>query len=187
LGEIVGKKRLAAILGYSMRSITAWTRSGMPICKVGGRGRENKYDTAEVVAWLLSRDTSGGDPETIAARRRIACAEAGRREIRLSRDRGETIPTALVKRSVDQVFGAFRARLLALPRVAVPRLKGVTGDAAREKALRKLVHEVLTTLSNFDFADLVDEAARELGYNGPRPGNGITPDAGKNSPTKKEK
>jgi phage terminase Nu1 subunit (DNA packaging protein) len=167
LGEIVGKKRLSAILGYSERSVTGWTQAGMPVHKVGGRGKENQYDTAEVVTWLLSRETSGGDSETIAARRRIACAEAGRREIRLARERGEVAPLVLVQQSVEQVFTAFRSRLLRLPRTAVPRLRASKGEAGREKVLRELVYEALTELSAFDFGGLVRAAARELGYDGP--------------------
>jgi phage terminase Nu1 subunit (DNA packaging protein) len=164
LGEIVGKKRLAAILGFSERSISKWSRAGMPVHKLGGRGKENQYDTSKVVTWLLSRQTSGGDPETIAARRRIACAEAGRRELRLSREQGESVPLALVGPVWERAVGVFRNRMLGLPRRAVPRLRGLPGEVAREKLLQGLVCEALDELAVRDYSPDVAAAVKEAGF-----------------------
>ncbi len=174
MGEIVGRQRLAAFLGFSERSITEWTRAGMPVHRVGGRGKENEYDTAEVVPWLLSRETSSGDPETIAARRRIACAEAGRREIRLARERGEVADLRLVGMTWERAIGVFRNRMLGLPRRAVPRLRGVPADTKREKLLTELVHEALNELAETNFGGIIHEAAVELGYKAPPPAESKT-------------
>ena len=189
MGEIVGKKRLAAILGFSGRSISEWARAGMPVHRVGGRGKENEYDTAEVVTWLLSRETSGGDPETIKARRRIACAEAGRREIRLSRERGEVADLRLVAEVWQRATSVFRSRMLAIPRKAVPRLRGVSGDAAKEKIIQKMIYEGLDELSKTDYSGIVHGAAKEFGYTGPppeTPGGGAPPPPAKKRGNGKE-
>jgi hypothetical protein len=100
-------------------------------------------------------------------RARLLKAQSELKELELGRLRGELVPLPLVERVLGQAILSFRTRMLALPRRAVPRLKGVTGDAAREKVLKDLIYEALTAISKFDYDPLIDAAAREFGYQGP--------------------
>lgn len=176
MGMIVNASKLAEIIGVTSRTISTWRREGMPIREEAGR--QTLFDSSEAIQWLLGRETSGGDPETIAARRRIACAEAGRRELRLSRERGESVPLALVGPVWQRATGAFRSRMLALPRTAVPRLRRSPGDAAREKVLTELVHEALNDLAATDYGKIVHAVVKEGAGENNMAAKGADPEGG---------
>jgi phage terminase Nu1 subunit (DNA packaging protein) len=55
---IVDRRRLAAILGVSQRSIGNYRRMGLPCLKLGGRVL---YDVAEVMTWLRGQQQPKGE------------------------------------------------------------------------------------------------------------------------------
>ena len=54
IGNIVNKQQLAQIFGVSQKNIDKWTGEGLPLEFLGANG-ENRYNTARVFVWLLSK------------------------------------------------------------------------------------------------------------------------------------
>lgn len=165
MGEIINGKRLGGIFGVTPRTVTDWRKAGMPVHDDQGRGKGTFYDTAACFRWLLARDGSvGKDPGTVAARRRLLEIEGNRREIRLSLERGESVPLAIVGSVWQRAIGAFKARSLSIPRKAVMRLRGAKADPAREKVLTEMICEALDELAVRDYSPDILAAVKEAGY-----------------------
>lgn len=117
----------------------------------------------------------GGERDDIASERmRLTREQADKAAMENAKARGDLIPASLVQKSIERAFSAFGARIDAIPRKAVPRLKGCSGDAAREKVLRVMVKEALHELSAFDFSGII----RSDGEGSPVGGNGAAAPSG---------
>jgi phage terminase Nu1 subunit (DNA packaging protein) len=136
-------------------------------------GRFELIPTVKAYIRYLRDRAMGRDGEfssDIASERtRLIRENADRVAMENAKARGELIPAPLVRVSVERTFTAFKARIEAIPRKAVPRLKGIAGDAARERVLRELNREALSELSNFDFDRLVGGVEKELACGGEGP------------------
>lgn len=141
---IVDKKTLADIFGVDERSITTWAKDGMPVHKVGGRGKSNEYDTVAIIAWHLERKvdkaTAEGDfepdsamgAELIKQRTRKTAADADLSEHKLQLARLEVVPADQVLAAWSAIVADFRQAALQLPlRLAPMILKPMTMDEAK--------------------------------------------------------
>ncbi len=132
------------------------------------RAERGRYELVPAVRGYIKylRDRAIGkegeqSSDIASARTRLIRENADRAAMENAKARGELIPAPLLVKALEQTFTAFGARIEAIPRKAVPRLKTVSGDAAREKLLRDLVREALSELSNFDFDRLVGRIDKE--------------------------
>lgn len=57
-GRLMTGADLAMFLGYSAASIEAWLRDGMPCKRPGSKGVAHRYDSAQVVQWLIRREVA---------------------------------------------------------------------------------------------------------------------------------
>jgi len=55
-GRLMTAANLAQILGYSASAIEMWLRDGMPCARPGSKGVPHRYDSAQVVQWLIRRE-----------------------------------------------------------------------------------------------------------------------------------
>jgi phage terminase Nu1 subunit (DNA packaging protein) len=145
------------------------------------RAEKGRYELVPAVRGYIRylRDRSigrdGEQSSDIASERaRLTREQADKMAMENAKARGELIPTPLVQKSIERAFSAFGSRIDAIPRKAVPRLKGCSGDAAREKVLRELIREALHELSAFDFSGII----RSDGESSPVGGNGSATPAG---------
>jgi phage terminase Nu1 subunit (DNA packaging protein) len=145
------------------------------------RAEKGRYELVPAVQGYiryLRERTIGKDgvviPDIASERARLTREQADKMAMENATSRGELISVHLVRKSLERTFSAFGSRVDAIPRKAVPRLKGCTGDAAREKVLREMVREALNELSDFDFGGIV-RGAHESVSNG---GNGSAAPAG---------
>ena len=145
------------------------------------RAEKGRYELVPSVRGYIRylRDRSigrdGEQSSDIASERaRLTREQADKMAMENAKARNELIPTPLVQKSIERAFSAFGARIDAIPRKAVPRLKGCSGDAAREKVLRELIREALHELSAFDFSGII----RSDGEGSPLGGNGAAAPAG---------
>lgn len=159
---------IARLLDLTERRVQQLTREG--VIPKTERGR---YELVPAVRGYIRylRDRSVGRdgatiPDIASERARLTREQADRAAMENAKARSELISAPTVQKALERTFMAFKARIEAIPRKAVPRLKGVTGDAAREKVLRDLNREALSELSNFDFDGLVDGAEKELAGGG---------------------
>ena len=167
---------IAKLLDLTDRRVQQLTSEG--VIPKTERGR---YELVPAVRGYIRylRDRSIGKdgaiiPDIASERARLTREQADRMAMENAKARGELIPTPLVQKSIERAFSAFGARIDAVPRKAVPRLKGCSGDAAREKVLRELIREALHELSAFDFSGII----RSDGEGSPLGGNGAAPPAG---------
>ena len=159
---------IARLLDLTERRVQQLTREG-----VIPRTERGRYELVPAVRGYIRylRDRSVGRdgatiPDIAAERARLTREQADRAAMENAKARGELVLAPTVQKALERTFTAFKARIEAIPRKAVPRLKGVTGDAAREKVLRELNREALSELCNFDFDGLVDGAQEDLAGGG---------------------
>jgi hypothetical protein len=145
---------LSRLEGVARSTATRWDAAGHVVRLPDGR--------IDVSATRRLVQEGTRDPGAAAARRRLIEARASREEIRLARDRGQVADLRLVGAVWQRVIGNFRSRMLALPRKAVPQLKGVTGDAKKEAVIKDLVYEALTELSETDYGSIVEEEGGKI-------------------------
>lgn len=110
-GKIVNKHELAAILGKTPKTLTIWQAEGMPFAKSESNGAANEYNTAEVIAWLVRRETrTGPDPNSEKAALLKEQAEQARR--RNAREKGELIPMTAARLVVQRAAYAIRQKIV---------------------------------------------------------------------------
>ena len=167
---------IAKLLDLTDRRVQQLTSEG--VIPKTERGR---YELVPAVRGYIRylRDRSIGKdgaiiPDIASERARLTREQADRMAMENAKARGELIPTPLVQKSIERAFSAFGSRIDAVPRKAVPRLKGCSGDGAREKVLRELIREALHELSAFDFSGII----RSDGEGSPLGGNGAAAPAG---------
>lgn len=114
---------IAEIFGVTRRTVTNWKAAGCPVKKIGGRGKEDAYDSAEVYTWLLAQavgDAAAADPEIKAVRLEILRAEAALRKLKLRQREGELVEAADVSSIMAESFGAIKTGFIGF----VPYLYG---------------------------------------------------------------
>ena len=68
-GQIANRGEMAGILGISPTTLDRYVQAGCPVTEKGSGRREYRFNTAEVIRWVLAR-------EAIPARRRLMTAVA---------------------------------------------------------------------------------------------------------------
>lgn len=158
MGKKVNKTELAEIVGYSADTITAWqSHPTFPIVSKG-RGRQgNVYDTADVIQWLVTRETTkmtGSDPDQIynynAEKGRLAKNQADHEELRVLEKQGVLVQVDQVERDLTARVLAARAKILAIPQRVAPVAVHSQSIREVEKACRKECEAALLELEKPD-------------------------------------
>src|SRR3990172_2903447 len=133
------------------------------------RAEKGRYELVPAVRGYIRylRDRAVGKdgvviPDIASERARLTREQADRVAMENAKARGELLPAVLVGRAWEKAITSFRARMLVLPRKAVPRLRGASGDAAKEKILSGMVREALNELVASDCSGIVDGACAAL-------------------------
>ena len=167
---------IAKLLDLTDRRVQQLTSEG--VIPKTERGRYELVPAVRGYVRYLRDRSIGKDgavtPDIASERARLTREQADKMAMENAKARGELIPTPLVQKSIERAFSAFGSRIDAIPRKAVPRLKGCSGDAAREKVLREMIREALHELSAFDFSGII----RSDGESSPLGGNGAAATAG---------
>jgi phage terminase Nu1 subunit (DNA packaging protein) len=160
---------LAVEFGLDRRTIARRLENVHP---AESSGRSARYRMLEAAGAICGPAGGGRAAETAAAgpldltaeRARLAKFQADKTELEVAVLRGDLIPGEIVKDVWGDYIAAARAKLIALPSTAAPRVAGGTVREV-ELELRDLVHQALTELKDYDPADY-------------QPGRGRTADAG---------
>jgi phage terminase Nu1 subunit (DNA packaging protein) len=96
------------------------------------------------------------------ARTRLLEAQADKAEMELKALSKDYMPVTQVERDWSGMLLTFRARILAIPYRAATLLTGAKEFHEIEQVLKKLLHEALDELSNYDPCAIVAEAIAEL-------------------------
>ncbi len=158
--------RMAAILGVSTNTLSAWVqKEGFPVLRPGAQGREAIYDTRAAFEWWGERElrkagvgaADGGpllDARQQKARYDKSRADAQEMKNHLMRRVMVTIDDVI--RIVTEHYGEVRAKLMELPGRVAHDLALETDPAAVE---RRLKDEIAAVLAALNAADVVDPAA----------------------------
>lgn len=156
----VNRTELAAILGVSMPTITAWLGEDPPLPYVegGGKGKPFVFSTTEAIEWWCENkrrrkhtgpsnfDGPGDAPESYEeAERRKMIATADKAELELAKAAGRVVEITDVTQSIAEMHVKVRTRLLSIGnkvRVRVTAYFG--GDKTAEEAVVSVVEEVVT-------------------------------------------
>ncbi len=169
MDAVISKAQLSRQLGVSRAAVTSYVRRGMPV------DFDGKLNSAEALAWVnnhvephhadrgaavaadhsedaaepgvLWRGDGEGRTALAAERARLACAQADMQEMKNAALRGALLPRDEVTAAVQAAFARVRARLLAIPTRAAPRVVLLKGIAEVKALLTALVHEALQELS----------------------------------------
>lgn len=148
--RIVSTSELAEILGLTDRRIRQLEKAGI-IHKL----ERGKFDLAQAVqqyiAWIKAQ-AAESDEELDLKKEKALLTRANRQKVELELKimRGELHRSEDVRRVMNDMLGAFRARCLAIPSKAAPRLQGQTDLAVIQDIIKKEVYEALTELADYD-------------------------------------
>ena len=109
-------------------------------------------------------DVKSEELQLIRARRLKAEAETEAQTMKNAALRGDLLPRAAVIRAGQEVLARVRARLLAVPVKAAPRVVGRDGLPEVEGILKEHVHEALAELAGLEV--VADDAAAAAGDDG---------------------
>ena len=146
-GQIANRGEMAGILGISPTTLDRYVQAGCPFLERGSGRREYKFNSAEVIRWVLAREASPGRGQTDDSRRRYTLATAELKEFQLAEKRGSMISVEDVAPIVADELANVRSRLLAIPDRVASKIVGMTDPAAIEAALRDEVIAALTELT----------------------------------------
>ena len=158
--KIVNKAALSEILAVSERTLSTWQKDGLPIEQK--QGRENLYDTAKVIQWLIQRHglsltRSGGEVLDLEAEKaRLTKAQADSAELKLAQQQGQLLAANEVQAVWEDYILACRAKLLAMPSKLAAILAHESEPTLVQVTLQAAIHEALNELSQ---AHLEDSAA----------------------------
>lgn len=148
--RICSTSELAEILGLTDRRVRQLEQAGI-ISKLA-RG---KFDLAasvqQYIAWLKA-NSAESDEELDLKKEKTLLTRVNRQKVELELQimRGELHRSEDVRRVMNDMLGAFRARCLAIPSKMAPRLQGQTDLAVIQDTIKKEVYEALTELSDYD-------------------------------------
>jgi phage terminase Nu1 subunit (DNA packaging protein) len=146
-GQIANRGEMAGILGISPTTLDRYVQAGCPFLERGSGRREYKFNSAEVIRWVLAREASPGRGQTDDSRRRYTLAAAELKEFQLAEKRGSMISVEDVAPIVADELANVRSRLLAIPDRVAPKIVGMSDPAAIEAALRDEVIAALAELT----------------------------------------
>ena len=83
-GQIANRGEMAGILGISPTTLDRYVQAGCPFLERGSGRREYKFNSAEVIRWVLAREASPGRGQTDDSRHRFTLAAAELKEFQLA-------------------------------------------------------------------------------------------------------
>ncbi|ABO49736.1 hypothetical protein Dred_1202 [Desulforamulus reducens MI-1] len=143
--QIVGTSELALILGLSDSRIRQLDRSGI-ITKVG-RG---KYDLASAVQGYCNYLKDAASQEGLSEKDLLDRTRRKKLELEIQIMQGELHRAEDVKRVLNDMLGAFRARCLAIPHKLAPQLLGKKELPSIQEGIKKAIYEALSELSDYN-------------------------------------
>lgn len=147
---------LAVEFGLDRRTVAQRLNNIQP---VEIKGRVKKYDMQDAAKAIIGQVQTGeGILSYDEARARKMAAEAELSEIELQKERAEVLSVDVVNIINNEIYGNFRAKLLALPARAAPDVFSSSNVKEAKAILRKNINGVLEELSNmlvetYDFED----------------------------------
>jgi len=146
----IGAKQLAYLFKISERRVQQLATEG--IIKKEARGRYNLTESIRGYVGFLQEGNAAageGDSDYGDARTQKMRADADKAIMEAATLAGGLIPVDIVAYSWNHMVGAFRAKLLNLPKKTAPTVQHENSFRKCQTALQSAVHECLAELSEY--------------------------------------
>lgn len=147
---IISTAKISEIFGYDPRRIQQLTHEGA-LVRVGHGKFDLRKSIQAYIEYKVGKETPDED-EIDNAKETAKWTKARREkaELEVAIIRGELHRSKDVERVMNDMLGAFRARLLSLPTKMAPQVIGKTDLAEVKDVLKLAVIEAMNELSNYD-------------------------------------
>lgn len=147
---IVSTKEISEILGLSDRRIRQLEKEGA-LVKIG-HGKFDLKASVQKYIEFIKEQAKKTEEELNLTKEKTLLTRANRQKVELELQimRGELHRSEDVRRVMNDMLTAFRARCLAIPSKAAPRLQAQTDVAVIQDIIKKEVYEALTELSDYN-------------------------------------
>lgn len=147
----VNRAQLADVIGKTDKTIQAWLDEGLPRVYSGGTGTESIYDTAEVIRWMIARETGSRDDDGNiivfeAERARLTKEQADKAAMQNAVTRGVLVDVEQVAQHWGVLLTNCKTKLLAIPTKAAPMVVGSKSLPEVRECLERFVREALHDL-----------------------------------------
>lgn len=163
--SIVNKRELTEILECDRSTVTTWQKKGLPIAADGTKGVENKYNTREVINWMIQREVNrvigdgpipeGGYLDSDQELARLRHHQANKVALEEQLLSGKLLDAEEVQLAMGKVDAEIRSAMLGLPSRMAPLLVKMRATREIRAALTDDVRSLLQGIA--DTAD--DETA----------------------------
>jgi phage terminase Nu1 subunit (DNA packaging protein) len=147
------KRDLSLALDKPLKAIDKMVREGLPVRSTGTKRGGLRFDLPTVIEWIAAERAAavGGDGNSVTdAKRRLAVAQAGLKELERAKLEGELFPVKVFERLVSDIYTKFRARLQSLP-------LEVTDLSQRQHAqFEEAIHDALSDISAVRFSEALE-------------------------------
>jgi phage terminase Nu1 subunit (DNA packaging protein) len=120
-GKPLSTQEFAALMDVTSHQIREFINDGMPVYKLGGKGKQHILSSADCISWLRQRKGNGlvgrppkeideNDPKS-----RINAIKVERAEIDLAEKRGDLIHTADLSPFIDDKMVIMRGEFVQIP------------------------------------------------------------------------
>lgn len=150
----VNRSQLSDVLGYTVQTVDAYVRDGMPYLQRADRknGIGWEFESAEVIKWILARargDTAPPPTSSLKdAQTRELAARATLREIEVAEKQRTLIAVEDVVRNVQVIFSVVKSVLRAIPGRCAQPLSVMTDPKHVSQYLRDEVDAALESLAD---------------------------------------
>jgi len=150
---LFNRKDLAAAFSVSTQAVGAWDLN--PVRKPGASGNRTYYDIREVIKYRIDKalDVGGNIPDIQKQKSRLAKSSADMKDLELAKMKGEMIPADDVTKHWQNLFLAFRAKILAIPQRAAMVALAASSIPEVEESLSQFLNEALIELSGDGMPD----------------------------------
>jgi len=150
---LFNRKDTAEVMGVSTQAIGLWNMEQQK--KKGATGNRVYYDIREVVQLRLKEaaNRSGNAPDIQREKSRLTKLQADKADLEYKKMKGELISTDTVTEHWENLFVAFRSKILAIPTRAAAVALNATSIPDVEEKLEAFLLEALEELSGDGMPD----------------------------------
>lgn len=159
---IVSTQQISEIMEFSKRRIQQLTDEGA-LVRVG-RGKYDLRRSIKKYVETMTEKATPNDDELDGGREMALWTRAKREktEIEVKIIKGQLHRSADVERVMNDMLGAFRARLLSLPTKMAPQIVGKDEIPIIKNLLKEAVYEIMNELSDYDTLVFYDASTDKI-------------------------
>lgn len=147
-GVVTGQAALAQAFNVSSRTIQNWIEQGMPCLERGAKGKAWKFDRNACAIWRQDNARPAKSANKAEYETRKVIADAVRAETKALAELKQYVAIETVEDHLSKVFGAFRARVLAIPPKLAPILANEIEPTETRRILKAAIDEALNELAD---------------------------------------